>query len=66
MLSAIRCVAQTDSPFYDGFDVQKVASLFVNNRCVQSLFREAKMTKDAFLKRLQYDAFSDDRPVAML
>jgi hypothetical protein len=67
MLSAILRVAQTDNhPFYDGFDVQKVASLVFNNRSVQLLFREEKLSKEAFLKRIVYDAFSEDRNVAML
>lgn len=67
MLSAIRRVVQTENhPFYHGFNVQKVASLILNNRCVQSLFREEKITKEAFLKRVKYAAFNDDRAIAML
>jgi hypothetical protein len=43
-----------------------MASMVQNNRCVQSLFREEKIAKEAFLKRLKYAAFNDERAIAML
>ena len=60
MLSPIKSIAQTENhPFYDGFNVQKVASLILNNRSVQSHNRKEKFAKEAFLKRVKYAAFND-------